>query len=548
MTETSTQPPLEAEIIQVGMVLCFLVMVPGALLGTERHHYPKEAVLAVAAFVAALVCFRRRRRLSIDAVDLCWGGFLVLSLVSAVAAAGQPWFSLRSLGLSLAGMAVYWTVRRLACEGLGEAMLNCAVVALCVVALTGVLEAYGLVSGLSLANRAPGGTMGNRNRLAELLVIGFPVLWLQGLRARTRQHLAVALLGSALAAGAVLLSRCRGAWLAAIVMCAVAALLFAACRGASPGPHRRRILLLAAAPVAGILAALAFESPLAWSTGSPYGDSLAGIANYRTGSGRGRLVQYANTARIIADHPVLGVGPGNWAVAYPRYATPGDPSYVPDNLLPTNRTAHSDWLGLAAERGIPALALLLAGGVLLLGRFARALRGAEASSRERLQAAAGILVLVALAVTGSLDSVLLTAAPTFLVFLTLGAVASPGGRNLELSLSPVQHRAGLSLVFAAGMVPVAYVVLQLAGGTLYGRSGAPSALRSAVLINPGDYAAHMYLAQHWAESGRCDLALPLIRSAAQLYPTAQAPGRLREECSTRGPRTRTAASGEAAAR
>jgi O-antigen ligase len=534
MSEASSRPPLEAEIIQVGIILCFLAMVPGGLLGAERHHFAKEAVLGAAAFFASIACFRRRPRLCVDRVELCWAGFLALSVLSMLAAR-SPWFSLRAMGLSLAGMAIYLTARRLSAEGLGEPMLNCAVVALCVVALTGVLEGYGLVSGLSLTNRAPGGTMGNRNRLAELLVIGFPVLWLQGLRARSRPYLAVTLLGSALAASAVLLSRCRGAWLAAIVMLAVAALLCIALRRSTLPPYRRRILLLAAAPVVGVVATLAFESPLAWSTESPYVDSLSGIVSYRTGSGRGRLVQYANTARMIADNPVLGVGPGNWAVAYPRYASPGDPSYAPQNLLPTNRTAHSDWLGFAAERGIAALVLLLAGGAMLLGRFVGALRRAASTARERLEAAAGILLLVALAVTGSLDSVLSTAAPTYLVFLVLGTIAVPDRAAFELSLSGARHRAALLLAAGVGVVPAGYVVLQFAAGALYGTSGEPSALRSAVRINPGDYLAQMYLAQYWTQADRCDLAMPFIHSAAMLYPTAPAPHRLRGECSARDP-------------
>ena len=54
--------------------------------------------------------------------------------------------------------------------------------------------------------------------------------------------------------------------------------------------------------------------------------------NYREGSGRGRLVQYSNSARMSLHHPLLGVGPGNWAVVYPKFASPGDPSLATDGM------------------------------------------------------------------------------------------------------------------------------------------------------------------------------------------------------------------------
>ena len=40
--------------------------------------------------------------------------------------------------------------------------------------------------------------------------------------------------------------------------------------------------------------------------------------------------------RMAADHPLLGVGPGNWPVEYPRYTFSGDPAFDPEDFIPTN--------------------------------------------------------------------------------------------------------------------------------------------------------------------------------------------------------------------
>ena len=56
---------------------------------------------------------------------------------------------------------------------------------------------------------------------------------------------------------------------------------------------------------------------------------------------------------------MLGVGPGNWPVHYPRYMSPGDPSFDADDMIPTNPWPSSDWMALLAERGLPAFVLLI---------------------------------------------------------------------------------------------------------------------------------------------------------------------------------------------
>ena len=115
---------------------------------------------------------------------------------------------------------------------------------------------------------------------------------------------------------------------------------------------RRRVSQLAAMGALGLALALVLPNTLNWRSDSPYLDSLTGVANYKEGSGKGRLIQYGNTLRMAADDPVLGVGPGNWSVHYPRYMSPGDPSFDADDIIPTNPWPSSDWMAFLAERGV----------------------------------------------------------------------------------------------------------------------------------------------------------------------------------------------------
>ena len=73
---------------------------------------------------------------------------------------------------------------------------------------------------------------------------------------------------------------------------------------------------------------------------------------------RTRLGLWRRTVAMSAEHPLLGVGPGNWPVAFPRYAEPGA---MRDGVLTATRAprqAHDDLLERLAETGIPGLLAL----------------------------------------------------------------------------------------------------------------------------------------------------------------------------------------------
>jgi O-antigen ligase len=349
------------------------------------------------------------------------------------------------------------------------------------------------------------------------------------LRAERRGGFLLGSAGLALAVGALVLSRSRAAWLGA-----AACLAFLAVEGLWAGRLwddrrlRRRVQLLAGTAIAGLLLALTLPNRLNWRSDSPYLDSLTGVANFKEGSGLGRLIQYGNTARMALDHPIIGVGPGNWPVHYPRYMSPGDPSFDADDVIPTNPWPSSDWVAVLAERGLPALVLLLlAGATLALGAWARA-RGAtrRPASIEDLTIVA---TLIALVVVGAFDAVLLLPAPAFFVWTAIGALASAARPIRELPLEGAGRRRAVAGIAAIGGVLVLHALAQVFAMAI-ASGGGRDALELAARLDPGSYRIHMALAQEWRRAGRCDQARPHAERARALFPLYPAPIILLRAC------------------
>ena len=72
----------------------------------------------------------------------------------------------------------------------------------------------------------------------------------------------------------------------------------------------------------------------------------------------GRKMIWESTLGMIKDHPLLGIGPGNYWLEYPHYRSPGD--------FWGEYHAHNDFLQITAEGGLGSAILVL---VLFVGRF-----------------------------------------------------------------------------------------------------------------------------------------------------------------------------------
>ena len=318
----------------------------------------KELVLNTIALLVAVLLVARRRSLSFDLVDGLLALFLLWSAASALFATNY-WLAQRSLGVSVSSAVIFWGARSVAERGSYRPILVAVAIATVIAAALALAQAYGLETEYFSANRAPGGTFGNRNFVAHIAVIGLPSLVWCTVTARRPFGALLGSLGAAVVAAALVLSRSRAAWLA--VAASVIILLvpiLASIRYWRGGKIGGRFARFTLAAVIGGLASIALPNTLNWNSESPYLDSARAVVDYKKGSGRGRVAQYKNSLNMALSNPALGVGPGNWSVEYRRFAPANDRSIAADGMT-ANPWPSSDWVAFMSERGfVPTLALL----------------------------------------------------------------------------------------------------------------------------------------------------------------------------------------------
>jgi putative inorganic carbon (hco3(-)) transporter len=518
-------------VLQLACVAVVAVFIPaGSALGYDQFALPKELVIACAPLVAVALAVLASGSLRLSGADAALLGFVLLSAASLAQAPNQT-LAWRAFAVSAGGVAAFVAARAIAAMGHRRALLVAVALAGVVGACSVLLEAHGLVTDLSLPGRAPGGTEGNRNYAAHIFVLVVPLLLTAGARARGLARVA-ALAALVLLGAALLLSRSRGAWLGGVTAVMLCSGLMVYRRRANPVRLRRLAVPLAACAIAAV-AATCLPNRLAWRSTSPYVDTLAGMVDHAGGSGRGRIIQYRNTLALIADAPVLGVGPGNWSLGYPAHASQRDPSYKPTAIQPVNRLPNSDWLGLAAERGLLALLCLLVAGAVVARDAWTALRR-DAGQGGDLSIVA-VATLAGAIVAGQFDAVLLRPTSLLIAAVVVGATAGPrtAGNATCVRARPAWRRVLAAAVAAAALG----LALRLAPGMeaafhrrAFFAQGDVSRLERAASATPDDFRVQLLLAAYWFERGVCDRAGPRARLALAAFPHSRLARRVLTRC------------------
>lgn len=310
---------------------------------------------------------------------------LLLAVLPGVAIAAEPLIVVKVLVIWTCLFLVYQlvvdegdakTVQRL----LLTLAVSGAVVGLIATIRTGGGSEISLLGQGQTAEGRAEGSFGHPNTLATFEALALPgaLALAVGGRGATRPVAAAAF---ALSFAGVALSLSRGGLLA--IAGALAMMAFWR-------PFRRVVL------VAGLIIV-----PLALSGANPLGDvqvvdtvsQRITSLEYSTQENQ-RLDIWAATPEIIADHPVLGVGIGQYSVVAPRYGLAG-------SFEETFEHAHNIPLTIAAELGLIGLAALAWLAVALVTLLVRAYRSASGINRGLVLAIAA--ALLALTVQGMVD-------------------------------------------------------------------------------------------------------------------------------------------------
>jgi hypothetical protein len=505
--------------------LAVVVALPYRSFDLDRFLVPKELVFHLGAALALFLVLAGGSVLPRTRTDRSFVVFLGLSALSALFAA-NGWLALRALTISVSAAFVWWAARATAVHGARDLLVGGLAFATVIGAATALAQAYGVSSDLASLSRAPGGTFGNRNFMAHVAAAGVPLLGYLALTARGSTGALLAAGGLGINAAALVLSRTRASWLALLCCAALVVAAWLWRRGTmwrDPSARRGLMFIIAGMAVGGA-AAVAIPNSLDWRSDNPYLDSARGMVNYREGSGRGRVQQYTNSAKLAIRHPVLGAGTGNWAVAYPSVASAHDPSLSRETGMTANPWPSSDWVAVLSERGIPALvvwAMLLAGlaltGLATWGRL-------DLPLDERLRAIAAAAMVTVVAVEGAFDAVLLLATPSLVFWGAMGALMPPPPQAEPPSRG---RRVGHSIaVLLLGLAAAEYSALKVASMAAY----SAGQMGRAVSLDPGSFRARLRYAQLLMSRGSPTRGCAEAKAALALFPRSPDARRMAAGC------------------
>lgn len=240
-----------------------------------------------------------------------------------------------------------------------------------------------------VSNRA-GGPIGEPNRYAQILLVLLPIAFFATRNAESRRARVLLAAGGALILGAVLLTYSRGAFVALVL---VTALLLAT------RSVRIRTVALTGAALVLVLAVAAPGYLLRIATLQ----ETSGLLEGARGSGsedvmRSRVTEMLAAWTVFVDHPILGVGPGQYAPVYSEdYMNNPDIAF---KTIDRPRRAHNLYFELAAETGVFGIAFFLGLVGLIQVRLWRAWRRWKGKREDLANLAMGFF----LAITGYLVS------------------------------------------------------------------------------------------------------------------------------------------------
>jgi O-antigen ligase len=236
-----------------------------------------------------------------------------------------------------------WLLRVAACAGL----VGAAIGAIQIVTRLGVR----IPTRAELNQAGVEGFMSNINAYATFLLLLLP-LCLCGAALQRGAWRGMAIAATLAVAGMILMVQSRAVYLA-VGAGMTAAILLAAIRGAVLGVNKKLIwgfVVLLGACVSIVLLGVFFP---VWSE-NPYLGRLAGLNPFNPDSStQGRMLIWGIAWRMILDHPLLGVGAGNFTIRLDDYLGRNHEAIV---AVGTNWTQpHNDFLWVLAEKGLLGL-------------------------------------------------------------------------------------------------------------------------------------------------------------------------------------------------
>lgn len=415
----------------------------------------KWLVATVGVFIATALLFRQPEIQVHRASAFGWGAFLLVGAMSAVAGLDpiHAWLGTPDRHLGMVAYLIFG-LAFLVGQNIDEdrqLLGRAAVVGLAGIGAYTLAELTG-VAPVSLVNASDrlGGPFGSPSYLGAACVLFIPIAVGVGFDVdQSRRWRATAFLAATLGLGALIASQSR----AALIGLAVGMALLV------PIVTQRRVAVLAGA----ILLAGAVLL-------TPAGARLLEITDVNSSDSGGRLDEWRMGLRVLISHPILGVGPEGYRIAFPAAVDADYERRYTRQVTPDR--AHNGLLDSGISMGVPGLVLYSAA----FGWLAvRGLRATRSGAPTLIGIAAGVLGYLAhqqfLFPLAEVDPVLWVMAGSLVT-----ATNRPG-------VTMVWHRSR-TIAVAAGAISV--LVLTLGSLELVADR---RAARSYQLLGTGAYAA-----------------------------------------------------------
>jgi len=339
-----------ATLLQRIVVLGCLVATPFLFIPEALNGFvlPKWFAIKLAALLLLVLSLleRHRRTTPLFAAPLDLPA-LLLFLAFGIAWTWSPgtWTGLETPSQLLALWVIY---RAVAVQGLSQESRKVYAAALAPALLLSLVAVVLVVGGHDEASRSlKAALLGHGNYAGQWAILVTPIFAAFCLTANRFIGRALAAISLGLSLCYLLISNCRGAWVALVA--ATSIVVIAHRRWVARRIPRKRLLLL------GVIAALAIL--VSWHTGFLKRRLTTTFGPADTGM-QFRLLAWDSTLKMIANEPLWGVGSDSFAAHYPRYRSATERSLFPQRRFVRN--PHNIYLLAAAEAGPLGLIAILA--------------------------------------------------------------------------------------------------------------------------------------------------------------------------------------------
>jgi len=510
-----------AALLQRVVVLGCLVATPFLFIPEALNGFvvPKWFAIKLAALLLLVLSLLkgRKRTTPLFAAPLDLPALLLfLAFTIAWIWAPGTWTGLETPSQLLALWVIY---RAVALGGLSQEHRKVYAAALAPAFVLSIIAVVLVASGHDEASPSlKAALLGHGNYAGQWAILVTPIFVAFCLTANRWRGRALAAISLGLSLCYLLISACRGAWLALAIATVVVA-LFGRGRRAFRLVPRNRLLLL------GAIAALAIL--VSWHTGFLKRRLVSTFGPADTGM-RFRLLAWDSTLEMIAHEPLWGVGAGAFAAYYPRYRSATERSLFPQKRFVRN--PHNSYLLAAVEAGPLGMIAILALAITVL-RLALGAGKSKTRTEQTFHAAVALGVVATLlhtAVSFNLER----PASALYFWVLAGMLSTQAGSAGVLAGHPSRRRAvGTCLtllavvIFAVTLFVDAKRIMasvHAPAGSHYKRSGdllkAEEELKAALRLWPEAPEYHYLLAQVMMQRGNLPACEEHNRKALALWP------------------------------